>query len=161
MFDSKILIGAIGGAALTLSIATIGYFVNDYLSFLHDHRKEIMIEYDDSKLAEQKVLADIQKFANQANGVHVVTSADKESLRENLQILYTKEQYLAKRMPDSKKEFDDLGSAMLGLQESATEFTGPANAKPFIEATSKFLNAKKDFDKRAIDLQERYWSSSL
>jgi hypothetical protein len=161
LFDGKVISGALAGAFITVVIAAIGYFVTDYFKFLDENRKIISTQYEEIKLAEQNVLDDIRKFADQANGDHTVTASDRESLRKSLQVLYQKEEYLAKHISKSDNEFKELGLSMIDLEKSAMEITGPTNAKPFVEATGRFLKAKNEFDQKALNLQRSYWASSL
>lgn len=136
-----------------------GYFLGDYLAFKSEKRAEIRSEYQQVEHATSRVLDDLQAFSDQAKGLEAVDPSRKYKFRKNMTSLYQDAEDVVTRVPEAKPEFNEFANALVDLQQTALDMTGPADAKHYVEAVSRFLKAHKDFDNKVITINESYANS--
>ena len=131
-----------------LASAGIGWLTAEVVSFNSDYRallNEKAAEVQTGVLAVQgslRTLSDVATGARQSSP-DVIKKFDEEILA-----LLEKSSSLSNLVPSSDEAFDNYKESMVQLSDSVGELTGPLNARKFIESTSLWLAAKKEFEEK-------------
>jgi tRNA A37 N6-isopentenylltransferase MiaA len=140
-----------GGAGIL-----IGALVTDYSSFRAANREIVKKQIEASEKAEQDMNSILQKFADKALGKRLTTADDLQTLKLSVKDSFAAAERLKTHFPDAAKEVDQFSDALVKLQKSAENLSGPANGKDFVESVSKYYATKKILGERIAAAQTRW-----
>jgi hypothetical protein len=151
----------IAGLAWLATGPVVGYFVHDFMDFRGKHTelaKEVVAE---TNTAAEELGPMLRKFTGFARGEGSPKREDRNELANAVQKALAKADVASKHLPSLEVQFKAYADALVELQRTADQMTGPQDAKPLGLAMARFFKAKDDFDKAATDVQRSYVRSFI
>lgn len=143
--------------AVTAIISGVGGFLlNDWLGFRADHRELFRIEYTEARNAHRDLVDEMRMFADQATGRGQVTPEERDRFRKKATFLYQTMRGVLARAPEIEEEFARYERAIIKVQSAALSFSGPQDARAFVEAYAEFLEAYDNLNNRIARTRNSY-----
>ena len=134
----------------------IGALVTDYSSFRASNRETVNKQIEASEKADHDMNLILQKFADKALGKSATTADDLQTLKSTVQDSFAAAERLKTHFPDASREVDQFADALVRLQKSAENLSGPANGQDFVRSVSKYYATKKTLGERITEAQTRW-----
>jgi hypothetical protein len=135
-------VGAIVGASITA-------FVNVSLQ----SRSAVESDFTQFKTVSTDLFELLSEYSKQATGNGVLPADISEKLNRDMLALFKVGKSISVRNPSLKPDFDTYEQKLLALKKAADGFSGPIDAKSFVEATSAYLDAEDEFKQRVSSEQ--------
>lgn len=144
-------------AALTGVVGlVVGGLSSDYASFRAANREALKKQIGASEKADHDMNLVLQKFADKALGKSTTSPEDLQALKSTVQDSFAAAERLRNHFPDAKHEVDEFADALVRLQKSAENLSGPANGKDFVESVSKYYATQKNLSSRIAGAQTKW-----
>jgi len=141
----------------TLLAALVGFIAGDLGYFRSDNRKVMDREFSEVQQEVKKVSEDIRLLTNKARGKAEISNEQLRMFKNNITSLHQSAKELSQHVPEAQPEFRAYVTAMIKLQQSANEMSGPLDARPFVESLSGFLKAQDEFIEKVQEAQDSYF----
>lgn len=156
--NGSIVITAVLTAAVT---SPLTLFVTDFSDFRSSQRELVAQEQRNVETTTKQVNSLIQKFADRALGMGEVSTTDRAQLNELLLRLSAEARTLSQRLPSTEPIYVEFTDAMIALKNTAADMTGPADAKPFVQAVANYYEYQFKFNEAVVTAQQRYKAPSI
>lgn len=134
----------------------IGAFGNSYVGFIEHNRTVIEDQFGSFRDTSSELLQLLDGYSVRARTGAKIDEETQKKFREALLKAYDQAESIAKREPRVHDEFADYARSLLELRDAANDFTGPLDARKFVEATSDYLHANSKFESKIVNLQTSY-----
>jgi hypothetical protein len=151
--------GVFSYAATLLAGIVIGVFTNSYVGFIEHNRTVIEDQFGAYKDTSSELLQLLDSYSTRARTGAKVDEETQKHFRQALLKVYSQAEAIEKREPRVHDEFADYAKSLLGLRDAASDFSGPLDARKFVEATSDYLHARSRFESKVTNLQRSYLQS--
>lgn len=136
--------------------AVVGALVSDFAGYRATNREILKKELEISQQADHELFAILRKFSDKATDRGTINDDDIKNLRVQVSKSFVAAEHLATRFPIVKADFEEYSTSLIALQKSAEKFSGPIDAKAFVESVNGYFVSKHNFDERVATLQS-WW----
>jgi hypothetical protein len=146
-----------GAYVATAVITALLTFVGtSYVNFLQHNRSVIESDFGLFKSSSEEMLQALGVYADRARTGAAVDNESRVRFRNALLKLHSEAEAIAKRDPKVRDEYAEFAKSLLALRESADSFSGPLDAKRFVESTSNYIDAHSRFSAKVSERQREF-----